>query len=675
MLHEGARGRTSSVPLCLLGAGVIFALCEAVYGLAWRWYHPPLYYVLVAGLTIGASAVLAALGTLVRSQASTALAVWAAVMAGLSHALTPDHGLSTGELTCFAATVFLAGLLASRIEPVRRTSPSTLALAAGGGLVLALLRGEGAASLAGLGGLPLELGGALATAVLFGAVFAGLPLLLARLERRVPAGWGRAMVLLLLVGHSALPLLEAPDGRRRLPGPDDLLAGGATDRAPHVFLLVLDTVRADHLSVYGYERDTTPELARWIQRRGNSLVYEQAYANGAWTVPSHATLFTGLLPNEHGVHFDLRGNVRFLFGLRDETPTLAEGMAGAGYATLGTFSNNWLRTVHGMRRGFDRYFLSPNFEPLPFAGEVLRQLLVPGLAAEAAKGGARASDVNRTLLSMIGPWSQGEKPLFVFGNYGDAHGPYAPPPGFRGRFQEPAVRERVRHLSKELTSEELEVLEARYDEEILYLDFELGRFFERLDELGILDDSWVFVTSDHGEAFGEHGILEHGTTLYNEVTRIPLVVFPPEGETLPADGMAVSLVDVARTIAAIGGFELDGPGRDLRRESPGEPAVALEFYGDAEKAKRHGDPARYASRAVLWENYKLIEIEGELHLFDVQRDPGEQVDLIDRMESVAERMEAMLPRYNRMPNAVEGTQPDPEATSRLQGLGYLGGDP
>jgi len=667
--------RNSSVLLCLLGAGVTFALCEAVYGLAWRWYHGPLYYVLIAGLTMSASAVLAGVGTLMRSPVPLALALWAAVMAGLSHALTPDRGLSPVELTSYAASVFLAGVVASRVDAVRRASPSMLALAAGGGLVLALLRGEGAASLARLGVLPWDLGEALATAVLFGAVFAGLPALQKRFEWRVAAVWGNAVALILLAGHSALPLLETPDGRKRLPGPDDLRAGEVPARAPHVILLVLDTVRADHLSVYGYERNTTPELARWIDRRENSVVYEQAYANGAWTVPSHATLFTGLLPNEHGVHFDLRGNVRFLFGLREETRTLAEGMAGAGYATLGTFSNNWLRTVHGMRRGFDRYFLSPNFEPLPFAGETLRQLLVPGLASEAAKGGARASDVNRTLLSMIGPWSLGEKPLFVFGNYGDAHGPYAPPPGFRGRFQEPGVRERAQHLSKELTGEELEVLEARYDEEILYLDSELGRFFERLDELGILDDSWVFITSDHGEAFGEHGILEHGTTLYNEVTRIPLIVFPPAGETLPIDGKAVSLVDVARTVAAIAGFVLEGPGRDLRQERRGEPSVALEFYGDAEKAKRHGDPARYASRAVLWEHYKLIEIEGELHLFDMQRDPGEHVDLIDRLENVAERMEAMLPRYNRMPNSVEGTPPDPAATSRLQGLGYLGGDP
>ena len=670
---EQPQMRASSVSRCLLIAGLVFVICEAVYGLSWRWYHQPLYYALIAGLTLAGSLLLGAVLTLVHVSVPKALVLWAAAIAGVSNALGPDHALRTEEIVSFASSVLVAGWMCSRTAGITQATPGLLGSCAGGGLVVGLLRGAGLASLLRLDGLPFAAGEALCVALIFAAFFGGLPGLQKRYELRVAPVWGTLAALLLTVGHSALPLLEAPDGKHRLP-PANYTDGSMVSGKHHVFLLVLDTVRADHLSIYGSERNTTPELDRWVQERDNVVVYPQAYANGAWTVPSHATLFTGLLPNAHGVHFDRDGSgSRYRFGLRDETQTLAEALGESGYARLGSFSNNWLRTIIGMHRGFDRYLLAPNFEPLPFAGEKLRQWLVPGLAPEAAKGGARASDVNRALLSMIEPWAAGSKPLFVFGNYGDAHGPYAPPPGFRGTFAPAGVRERTEHLSLEHSTEELQVLEARYDEEILYLDSELGRFFDEIQRLGIFDDSWVIVTSDHGEAFKEHGLLEHGTTVHNEVTRIPLVIFPPKGIHIPQDGGAVSLADVAKTIAAIGGAKLDGPGRDLRVKRSGQPVVAIEFYGDAGKAKRHGDMARYPSQAVLWEGYKLIKWGHDYYLHDIIKDPHERFNLYTHLEALAATMQEMLPKPMD-PNAVEGMDPGEDALKVLRGFGYLPSD-
>lgn len=668
-LPAPARSR-APVALGVLVAGVSFAACEAAYGLAWRWNHPSLYYSLVAGLTVAASIGLGALFTLLRVKGTPALALHAAFLASVSHALVGvDPALRSGEMTSFAVAFLGAGLLVSRTPAVAEAPRAFLGAVFGGALTVGLLRGEGLAKLSGADSLPHDAGVAVAGALVFGVCVLVLGELRRRLAPRVAAPWCTAVALLVFLGHAALPVLDRPSGLRRLPPPGYVT--GERPESPHVFLLVLDTVRADHLSIYGADRDTTPELDRWVQKRDNVVVYPQAYANGAWTVPSHATLFTGLLPNEHGAHFALDGSVRFLFGLSEDTPTLAEGLAEAGYATLGSFSNNWLRTVVGMGRGFDRYFLAPNFEPLPFAGEKLRQWIVPGLAPEAAKGGARASDVNRTLLSMIEPWSAGPRPLFVFGNYGDAHGPYTPPPGFRGRFHPPSVRERAEHLSLDHTPEELERFEARYDEEILYLDSQLGLFLDELSRRGLMDEAWVFVTSDHGEAFKEHGLLEHGTTVHNEVTRIPLVVFPPRDVRIPQEGGAVSLADVARTIAGIAGFELAGPGRDLRFAPEREHPVAIEFYGDASKAARHGDKARHGASAVVLDGYKLIRWAGEYWLHDLERDPGERFNLYDQMPERAERMKALLPEF-RDPNVVERVLGGEDALRAIKGLGYGG---
>jgi arylsulfatase A-like enzyme len=439
-----------------------------------------------------------------------------------------------------------------------------------------------------------------------------------------------------------------------------------------VFLLVLDTVRADHLSVYGYERDTTPELARRVAARPNAVVFPQAYANGTWTVPSHASLFTGLTLDEHGAHFDLEGRVRFDFTLPPDKETLAAQLYRRGYATLGTFSNNWLNVMGGMKVGFERFFRSPHSEPLPFVGEALRRRLLPGLHAEVVKGGSRAESVNETLRSMIEPWSRGPRPLYVFANYADAHGPYAPPPPFRGRFQPAGLREAPEHLAIRHDARRLERLEARYDEELLYLDHQLDLLFDWLDERGILARSWVFVTSDHGEAFAEHGVTEHGTAVFNEVIRVPLIVFPPEGASIEHSPAPVSLVDVAATIAAIAGVELDGPGRDLRLPPPADARANVEFYGDARKARIHGPLAVRPARVVLRGGYKLVEYaDGQVELYDLASDPGELHDVAAENAALVEELRAQLLPF-REPTPLPAGAGGRLARDRLEELRELG---
>jgi len=658
VLPERPVGRADAL-IAVASAAAVLVLCETVYALAERWHHPNEYLALSAALTLAPALAIGLAGSLFGLGAGLALTLAAA-------------GAGWARFDVTGAIAFgLAALVAILSRSARRVRPATLGVAAALALAAAFLKGPSVAEHLGHADeLPYEVAGG---AVLLAFILGGSGLVLARLSPRVPAA---PLLALLGIACTLRPLLDAPDGTRRLPPADYARsaprAPGGGELAP-VFLLVLDTVRADHLSVYGYGRETTPELDRFVQQRDNAVVYTRAFANGTWTVPSHASLFTGRLPSEHGAHFALDGSVRFGFGLADGLPTLAESMKAAGYATLAGYANHWLRSVRGMGRGFDRYLRSMERDSLPFVGEALRSRYLPGVCWGVAKGGARADEVDATLLSMVEPWSRGPNPLFVFANYGDAHGPYAPPAPFRGRFAPTDERkERAEHLSLRLSLPRRTELEARYDEEIAYLDSQLGELFRELERLGLLERSWIFVTSDHGEAFGEHGVLEHGTTVFNEVTHIPLVVFPPVGEELaPANG-PVSLVDVAATIAAIGGAHLDGPGRDLRQPLRGETPVVIEFYGDPVKAATMGELARQPARSVVLGRFKLIALGDAFHLYDLDADEHEQVDLATALPRVVEHMKPFLPEFGAPTFAVDGLVPAPEELDALREMGYAG---
>lgn len=666
MSPETVPARSRLTPLlALVVAALVLVASETTYAWAERWEHPTGYLALSAGLTVGATLALALVAAVVRLPGWLATTLWVALCGGIVWG--PRAGAFLG----------IAGGLGAAFACFRGASPTRQGVLAALALACALVKGPNLAERLGHKDdlLVESLCGALFLFVATGPMSAALALLGERASWVRGAG-GTALVAALGLLLSARPLLDKADGTRRLPA-DGYATSSArvptAERRPNVFLLVLDTVRADHLSVYGYGRDTTPELKRLVNERDNAMVYTRAFANGTWTVPSHASLFTGLLPSEHGAHFALDGSVRYGFGLREEVPTLAEVMKQGGYATLGGYANHWLRSVQGMGRGFERWLRSVERDPLPFVGEALRERWLPGVCWGVTKGGARADEVNATLMSVVEPWSQGPNPLFVFANYGDAHGPYAPPDGFRGRFAPSGPRERAEHLSLRHSPERLEELEARYDEEIAYLDHELGRLFSELDRQGLFDDSWVFITSDHGEGFGEHGVLEHGTTVYDEVTRIPLVVFPPRGVRLPAETGPVSLVDVAATIAAIGGGELVGHGRDLRQAPDPDQYTAIEFYGDAVKAATLGEMARKPARAVIQGRHKLVAIGDEFFLYDIEDDTREQVDFKTSLPAITERLKALLPEFGAPTFSSDSEVATPDALDALRALGYAGG--
>ncbi len=480
-------------------------------------------------------------------------------------------------------------------------------------------------------------------------------------------------------GHHARALAVACAGALLLSGlilpglggaarrPTDILPRAARPGSPikpHVLLIVLDTVRADHLTLYGYARETTPRFTEFLDARPGTEIFPSFYANSSWTVPSHASLFTGLPPSEHGAHFT-PGN-QFNFGIGDHR-TLAEAMQDVGYYTIGVFANPWLEVVSGMRRGFEVYGQPWVATRLPRFGEAARRQLVPGWypgVYDALTGDLVLGKIEEELGAC------GSDPCFAFANLLDAHSHYVADT-CRGEFANWGPLTRVRLLSIQDPPERNAELMDRYDEEICEIDRMLTGTLERLAAAGILDDTWVFITSDHGEAFGEHGSVEHGTSVYNEQVWIPLIVMPPVGRSIVAERHPASLVDLAATVAAIGGAEPLGVGRDLRVPADGQTSAAIEFYGDPTKIEtrnpRAGDPAR----SVVLGNLKLVDQSGRLELFDIEADPQETTDLASARPADLDRLRALLPDLARSDEPGSGTQElSPEVVEQLKQLGY-----
>lgn len=300
-----------------------------------------------------------------------------------------------------------------------------------------------------------------------------------------------------------------------------------------MLLVVLDTVRADHLRLYGHPQPTSPTLDALA---ADAIVYRNAIAPGTWTPPSHASLFTGLTPSVHGVDSaDDAGGIR---ALHASVPTLAERLHAAGYRTAAFIGNRgYLHPLFGLARGFETY----------------RHV------------GLGSAD---RLAGTLVPWLERRRgrPVFVFANFFDAHEPYEPPPPYDRMFPDHLDRPVARHPNDEVVAhgrlpgaEEAAHYRGRYDGEIRHADDRLGDVLGALRRLGRYDDALVIVTADHGELFGEHGRWGHGGDPVRELVHVPLIVKYPGRARVGVEERPVSLTDVAPTILAVLGLPPLGP--------------------------------------------------------------------------------------------------------------------
>jgi arylsulfatase A-like enzyme len=440
--------------------------------------------------------------------------------------------------------------------------------------------------------------------------------------------------------------------------------------APNVLLLVLDTVRADHLSLYGYDRDTTPCLAR-LAREG--VRFDQARSPAPWTLPSHASMFTGRWPHELSAGMQ---------GPLDETyPTLAEALRNRGYVTGGFVANTtYCSAESGLARGFLHYedhALTPRslLRASALGGRVLdrawacvpRVLSAVGLSG--SPGGGKPFKDAATLNADFLDWLDDlpERPFFAFLNFFDAHHPYLLPAGEEHHFGlYPQSRDDVLTLhrwwsldKRRLPERDRALARDAYDDCLAYLDAQLGRLFAELDRRGVLEETLVIVTADHGEHFGEHQIFGHASSLYQPEVHVPLVLAGPGVPRAESVGVPVSLRDLPATVVDLLGAPRGPsfPGHSLARfwsvATPPVDEPVLSEVDAAAKSPANGGRSpvfRGPMKAILaGQTVYVRNGDGREELYDLAADPGETHDLAALPETAAtlDRMREALARILR----------------------------
>jgi arylsulfatase A-like enzyme len=451
-------------------------------------------------------------------------------------------------------------------------------------------------------------------------------------------------------------------------------------KKPNVLLIVLDTVRADRFSCLGYERNTSVNIDALANE---GVVCERAYTTDFWTLPSHASLFTGLYPSQVGATSET-------LQLPFSATTIAEILGKAGYDTAAFVCNPWVSAERGFGQGFDEFY------------EMWRS--ANQLQVSEQFGRAEWASL-RKVLDWFERRRSKREPFFVFINFNCAHLPYQPPEPFLSRFvgnrgynneevnRVAAITSMWAHLAGDLklSERDFRIMSDLYDGEIAFADHCVGQIVDYLKGCGSLDETAVFMTSDHGENLGEHGLIDHTLSMYETTLHIPLVVrYPERFEAGTTISDFVSLVDIAPTIleicnirSGIGELKpeemsLACEGRLRRGFVTAEnerPLTAIALMKDKYPAFDVG-AIDYRMRAIRTEPYKLIwNIGGAVEMFDIQADPGELHDISGEQLEARDRLHKMLNEWmERITLAgdisfLEGR--DEESMKILRSLGYV----
>jgi arylsulfatase A-like enzyme len=500
----------------------------------------------------------------------------------------------------------------------------------------------------------------------------------AYLDRERP---GEALNILqraLAATHQGSPRYEA---RRQMM----LTASASIPRAtarpgmPNVLLIVVDTLRADHVGTYGYENPTTPNIDHLADR---AVVFEKAVSQAPWTAPAMASLFTGLYPSVHGLDGGIVWGKRAVssdglpFAVQKTLPpghqTLAEVFRHAGYTTAGFVSNLYVNSIFGFAQGFDHFddeYADYNFEQ----GEVKR----------------RAEVTNERVFEFLRAGL--EEPFFLLVHYNDPHWPYDPPSpygrslisSYSGSFTPETTREVVvthREVPPPLSDQDLAYIIGLYDGEIQYVDAHLGKLLEAVRKLPTARDLVTVLTADHGEEFLDHGAFNHGYTLYEEQTLVPFIVSAPEQFDPLRVSQQVRLIDAAPTLLELAGVENQSPqfqGRSLVPLMAGSTLQPMDAFSEATNVG-----SQTALRST--DSHKLIfsMIDPQWLLFDLGSDPGELHDVAaqssERLRQLATRLEAWREDNRRLRKQInvagEGVGRvvlDEEMQKGLEALGYI----
>ena len=441
-----------------------------------------------------------------------------------------------------------------------------------------------------------------------------------------------------------------------------LTSGCGSPEPARVILIGVDTLRADHLGTYGHTRSTSPFIDTLAEQ---GVVFEQTFATSPWTLPSFASIFTGRPMSGHAAGIDTTTSDEEwdeaqvgTYGRAKLDPgvaTIAEVISAAGIATIAVAQNPYMDPIFGLDRGFDEYDYS--------RGENAEK--------------RRADVVVDHALDWVDRQEGGD--FFLFIHFFDPHMNYGAPEPWGGLFTSeveggfslPVTGHRaLRSNAANLPPARKKFIEAAYDEEVRFVDAEIERFVNALKERGIWEDSLVIFTGDHGEEFFEHGGFEHGHTMYNEVIRVPLVVWGP-GIVAGRNPSPVSIADIAPTI-------LDALGLEVFEGTMGKSLWPLLTRGEELSGRllvAEGALWGPDTRAgIAWPHKVILDLEsGQARLFDLISDPGEQQDLGGDSAlagTLLERLEMQILASARNVRH-QGVELDPEMVRRLRSLGYI----
>lgn len=439
-------------------------------------------------------------------------------------------------------------------------------------------------------------------------------------------------LLILACGNGSGPGSEA-----------ETAAGGGGEGRPNVLLIIIDTLRADHLSCYGYQRETSPSIDSLAE---SGTRWENCVSQAPWTPPAVASIMSGLTEREHAVGRHSDGD----HGLAPDMPVIPVLFSGAGYRTCGIFNVAHMTVLHGYARGFDHHTCNE----------------MGDLPAEVS-----VDEFLEWLQS-----SEQEKPFLAVLHLFDPHHPYDPPEGYRSLYlADDTVTSTRWQISEDGTEvlhpEHLEHYLAWYDGEIRYLDDQLGRLFGSLREMGCGENTIIVLAADHGEEFLERGWVEHGHQYYQEMIRVPLIASGPGVPPGEVVHEYVGNFDILPTLAALCGIETDAvfSGVDLLGEEILEPRPIPSGRQMAIGGMLEGTPVC----AVTFDGFKGVVIRrgetDEYYMFDLRTDPGETVPL-----PADSNMVLMLDYYRSTP-PLHSSRPlrelEESTTEALRNLGYI----
>lgn len=435
-----------------------------------------------------------------------------------------------------------------------------------------------------------------------------------------------------------------------------------SDNRPNIMIILIDALRPDHLSSYGYHKKNSPNIGQIAQE---GILYRSVYAQSSWTRPSVASIFTSMYPTSHGI-IQLNGDPVHNYILPNEALTISEILNEKGYHTVGFVTNPHITKKFGFDQGFDEftYFFPQSFYGLQIF-KIIAQIFK---IAPVKKFYHQASELNKHIYS----WLKSDKncPFFMYIHYTDPHMPYFKHPIQFGLSQN--------NFRTKWTTQNLLDL---YDGEISYVDYHIGKLIELLKKEKLYDNTMIMITSDHGEEFYDHKGYDHGQTLYEEVIKIPLIIkYPNNLDKGKVKDDPVLSIDICPTIMDFLNIPIPdimkGVSLYKNQQSSETKRVVFAELGEYEKGMRSLQVGRW--KLILTQNFPKDSWKRDyplLQLYEITSDVNETYDLASVKKDVSNDL------YNRMKLFIENIQigsfssqsspMDKKLKERLRSLGYI----